>query len=151
MNRGEFGSKPSHYSISDAARGAYIGLMLGGAVDDHEPDPDPAPAGVVGECWANARALCRLSPERLAYVEGIVRRGPDQPWEMHGYALDREAGHVVEATTGYERSVAYRGLVLDLAAVDARLVASQDETFVVWSLIAEAIDDAMSAVIALRL
>ena len=52
------------------------------------------------------------------------------------------------ATSG---RMAYRGLVLDLAAVDARLVASQDETFVVWSLIAEAIDDAMSAVIALRL
>ena len=58
-----FGSEPHHYSTSDAGRSAYLGLMLGGAISDHEPDPGPHPAGAAGECWTNALALVRRNQD----------------------------------------------------------------------------------------
>jgi hypothetical protein len=144
-----FGREPHHYALSDATRAAYVGLMLGGgAMQDHASDPDPHPEGKIGECFANALALCRSAPERLGYVEGIVRRDDGWPWEMHGYVFDRHAGHVIETTPGYEDSVAYRGLVLDAAAVDAWLAAHpEDSPALVWCILAEAIECAMPAVI----
>jgi len=71
---------------------------------------------------------------------------------MHAYALDHRAGHVVEATPGYERSVAYRGMGLDLAAVDAWLSGHPEDAgnSVVWSLLMQAVEDTMPAIITLR-
>ena len=107
MNRGEFGSKPSHYSISDAAWARTSGSCSAAPSTTTSPTLTRRLRAWL-ESAGRTPGHCAGSPERLAYVEGIVRRGPDQPWEMHRYALDREAGHVMEATPGYERSEAYR-------------------------------------------
>jgi hypothetical protein len=104
--------------------------VIGAAVVPHEVDPNPVNAtGTVGQCWTNAQIYCRRDPGRYQYVEGMVRRAPGAPWEAHGYVFDRQAGHVIETTTGYAEAVEYRGVELDLDAVDRWFAEHPDEGY----------------------
>lgn len=148
----EFGRQATHYSTSDMARSAYMALMLGGgAMQNHQPGPAPSPAGVRGECWTNAQKLWQRDPGRYTYAEGLVKRSPGQPWEMHGYVLDQLAGHVVETTPGYEDAVEYRGIVLDPGKIAEWFTTHAEDAgnSVVWTMLLDAIDEAMPGIIGL--
>jgi len=61
--------------------------------------------------------------------------------EEHGYVLDHGRGHVVEAATGYAGCAVYRGLPLNLPAVEDWLETRDDpRNGALWTAIWEAVE-----------
>jgi hypothetical protein len=92
----------------------YTMTMLTASVAaEFKPGGESVILGPDGNCWHNARTLCRQRPE-LDYVEGVVLLANGET-STHAWAAS--GSEVVEATAGFEDVLRYRGIVLDLADV----------------------------------